>query len=263
MKQYYDFENKILTLPCFFNNKLTNLPEGVETIIFKNDNFSNYSRYAISISSKFNQPLDEGDLPDSVISLTLGHSFDQPVDHLPRKLQFLKIGDSFTKSVDNLPSTITTLILGGLFNKPVENLPLSLISLTLGYWFNQPVDNLPSGLLYLTVGHTFDKPIDKLPANLQRLTLGKIFNQSLELVPATVTHLQISNSYNYVNNIPNQIKFLAIFFDFEYTFTFRENINNLPFGLKKIVVNNEGYKKYITKIPFGCEVVVDERLKFE
>jgi hypothetical protein len=37
-----------------------------------------------------------------------------------------------------------------------------------------------------------------------------------------------------------------------------KEITNLPMTLEKIVIEDEKYLKYITKIPFGCDVVVQK-----
>ena len=52
------------------------------------------------------------------------------------------------------------------------------------------------------------------------------------------------------NNLPNNIEVVYIvFYDEIY-----QKIENLPISIKKIVIEDEKYKQYITKIPFDCEV---------
>ena len=58
--------------------------------------------------------------PADLRSLTLGRSFDQPLQGgLPETLQSLTLGDSFNQSLRGLtwPSSLQSLMLGNLYNQ--------------------------------------------------------------------------------------------------------------------------------------------------
>ena len=58
---------------------------------------------------------------------------------------------------------------------------------------------------------------------------------------------------NIVNNLPTSIEILIIL-------VIDEKMSNLPITLKKIILSNAYYEKYIDKIPFGCELIIfDEK----
>jgi len=55
---------------------------------------------------------------------------------------------------------------------------------------------------------------------------------------------------NLINNLPLRLEEVYIkFYDMN---EYNKKVTNLPMTLKKIVIQNEKYLKYITKIPFGC-----------
>jgi hypothetical protein len=39
---------------------------------------------------------------------------------------------------------------------------------------------------------------------------------------------------------------------------YNKEVNNLPITLEKIIIEDEKYLKYITKIPFGCNIVIQK-----
>lgn len=91
---------KTLKIPSYFNSLLTNIPFGVNTIIFDEDIPNNKL-------SLFNKSIDI--LPNSLTHLTMGSYFNLQIDNLPQKLTYLKLEKSFNKKVDNLPNSIKYL----------------------------------------------------------------------------------------------------------------------------------------------------------
>jgi FNIP Repeat len=90
-----------------------------------------------------NQPIDF--LPPNLKKFTLGVEFNHPLPH-------------------HLPESLTWLSLGDSFNQPVESLPLSLHYLSLGHKYNQPLNKLPPKLLQLEIdSKDFNQPLDYLP----------------------------------------------------------------------------------------------------
>ena len=93
LKEYYDSDTKILSIPYDFNKKLKNIPLDTEIILFKGNSKEYYSR--------FDQKIEVGDLPPNVRQITFGSKFNQPVDNLPPNLTHLTFGKSFNKLVKN------------------------------------------------------------------------------------------------------------------------------------------------------------------
>ena len=139
----YDKETKTLTISYDFNEKLKNIQEDIEIIIFENNNYS---------------------------------KFNQKVDNLPQNLTYLNLGCNFNQKVDKLPKNITEIIFDFCFNQPVDNLPERLTKITFGYCFNKKVDNLPDSLTQITFGKMFNQMIEKMPLSIKEV---KIYNISL------------------------------------------------------------------------------------
>lgn len=102
----------------------------------------------------FDQPLEVGDLPPTLLYLSLQCFFDQPIgpEVLPRTLSTLKVGYSFNQPIGHgvLPPGLTTLEFGWCFNQVIMPgvLPDSLKTVEFGALFNHP---LPDGVLPRTL----------------------------------------------------------------------------------------------------------------
>lgn len=97
-------------------------------------------------------------LPDSLISLRIGHSFQHSLSYLPPSLVSLVIGDAFAGPLPLwLPSCLRFLVLTGLsFNAPLFGLPDDLVLLSLGPKYSLPLpESLPSGLRVLDMSWCF------------------------------------------------------------------------------------------------------------
>ena len=104
--------------------------------------------------------------------------------------------------------------------------------------FNQPLDNIkfPESLTNITFDESFNQPLDnvKFPKFLTNITFGDDFNQSLDNV-----------------KFPESLK-LIIFA------SLTKRLLNLPISLEKIIVYDDEYNNLAkSKIPFGCEVILD------
>jgi hypothetical protein len=117
--------------------------------------------------------LVKGELPDSLLRLTFGYSFNQIVAKgvLPASLTQLTFGSQFNKQLRKgvLPASIKQLTFGSQFNKQLRKgvLPASIKQLNLDSNFTRALTNLPRSLLKLTytdhvnrITHTFDKRLD-------------------------------------------------------------------------------------------------------
>jgi hypothetical protein len=49
-----------------------------------------------------------------------------------------------------------------------------------------------------------------------------------------------------------------VYIKFAYYDIFNKEVSNLPITLEKIIIKDEKYLKYITKIPFGCNIVIKD-----
>jgi hypothetical protein len=227
LKEYYNKETKTLNIPDSFNEELKDIPEETEIIVFS-ENYTDFS--------KFNQPVDN--LPISLTHLTFGMYFNQPVDNLPKNLTYLKFGHSF--------------------NQPVDNLPENLTYLEFWYDFNQPVDNLPKKITHLIFGGSFNQPVNNLPDSIHILELY-CYNNNNFIIPKNVKELYIYNYNSLINNLPEYIEKITIFFDeVEEEHVKRiKKINNLPLLLKEIIITHKIYKEFIN-IPFGTILTINE-----
>jgi hypothetical protein len=182
--------------------------------------FDEYYEY-----SKFNQEIKENVLPCSLHTFTFGYFFNQEIKE------------------NVLPNSLHTLRLGFDFNQEIKEnvLPVSLHTLTFGLYFNQEIKE------------------NVLPVSLHTLIFGLYFNQEIKenVLPKTIKKISLYSHCNLINNLPLQLEEVYImFYDFNDSYEYNKEVNNLPITLEKIIIEDEEYLKYITKIPFGCNIVI-------
>ena len=97
-----------------------------------------------------------------------------------------------------------------------------------------------------------------LPNNLHTLTFGYKFNQEIKenVLPKSIKKISLYSHCNLINNLPLEIE--EVFIKFSNDDEYNKEVNNLPMTLEKITIENEKYLKYITKIPFGCEILIQK-----
>ena len=124
----------------------------------------------------FNQPLNRGDIPDSVTHLELGHRFNQP----------LKIGA--------IPKSVTHLDLGTSFNQPLEPgiIPSSITHLIFGWNFLERIrfGDIPNSVTHLEIFTMFEPLVEK------------------GVIPNSVTHLYFYNNPLDLAVIPDSIVYI-------------------------------------------------------
>ncbi len=129
-------------------------------------------------------------------------------------------------------------------------------------YFNQEIKEnvLPNNLHTLTFDGYFNQEIKEnlLPGNLHTLAFGWEFNQEIKenLLSESIKKITLFSHCNLINNLPLQLKEVCI--KFSNDDKYNKEITTLPMTLKKITVENEKYLKYIAKIPFGCEIVIQK-----
>jgi hypothetical protein len=142
-----------------------------------------------------------------------------------------------------LPSSLHTLILGGTFNQEIKEnvLPNSLHTLTFGWSFNQEIKE------------------NTLPVSLHTITFGFYFNQEIKtnVLPKSIKNIRLFSHNNFINNLPLQLEEVYIAFSV-FNKEYDKEVNNLPITLEKITINHKKYLKNITKIPFGCDILIKD-----
>jgi hypothetical protein len=83
------------------------------------------------------------------------------------------------------------------------------------------------------------------------LNLGYTKNNNI-IIPKNVKKLCIFYENNLINNLPEHIETLVIYFNSNKN---NKIISNLPLTIKEIIINDEKHEKYI-KIPFGAILTI-------
>ena len=199
-----------LTFGYCFNQPIDNLPSNLTDLTFGkkfNNIFENLpsSLRSIFFGDSLNKSIDQFKTLSNLDTLSLGHDFNQEINHLP-PLRSLVLGHNFNQTIDHLPLTFKILVLGRRFKKGIDKLP-PLTHLTFGGHFNGSIDNLPLTLTHLTFGFGFNQPVDVLihHFNLTHLSFGKDFNYPI--YPKTITHLEVGYEFKqpYADLPPNVI----------------------------------------------------------
>ena len=99
------------------------------------------------------------------------------LDNLPENLVVLDVGYSYNRDISLLPESLKLLRLGAQFSHPLENLPIGLEALILDGRFNGNILNIPHKLKYLVINYKlFEKYSLKLKLKLKQLILLKCPN---------------------------------------------------------------------------------------
>lgn len=186
-------------------------------------------------------PLLAGVIPESVLTLTLGHSFDQQFK-LPSNLEEFNMGHQFDQPIE-LPHSLKRLRMGDSFNQQIE-LPDGLQELTIGRSFKQPIE-LPDSLDRLIIEGRYDQRIE-LPRGLRHLVVRGIFPHDIAYSPdlqsVTVTD-QIPSG------LPDDLDTLII------SNVYTIDSARLPKGLKRLQINSV-FKGVIPKLPYGLRTLI-------
>jgi hypothetical protein len=172
---------------------------------------------------------------------------------LPQNLTYITFNYYFNQKIDNLPKNLKILNLKTHdFNQKIDNLPKNLKILNLKTFdFNQKINKLPKNLIHLTLYSLyFNKSINCLPKFLTSFSISWTINCDIKL-PKNVKYLSLTCKNNLINNIPEHIEKVYIYFNDKQD----KKVENLPLTIKEIIINDEEYKKYI-KIPFGTILTI-------
>ena len=163
------------------------------------------------------------------------------------KTKTLTIPYEFNKVLKDIPNDTKIII----FDEDLNNNKYSK--------FNQEIKKnvFPCSLHTLTFGINFNQEIKEnvLPDSLHTLRLGFKFNQEIKenVLPCSIKKICLYAHNNLINNLPLHIE--EIYIKFSILEGYNKEVTNLPMTLKKIIVDNKKYLNYITKIPFGCDIV--------
>ena len=95
-----------------------------------------------------------------------------------------------------------------------------------------------------------------LPDSLHTLRLGWCFNRVIKknVLPKSIKKISLYSHCNLINNLPIWVE--EVYINFSDDTKYDKEITNLPMTLEKIIIDNEKYLKYITKIPFNCDIII-------
>ncbi|KAN0034734.1 hypothetical protein ACTFIV_001266 [Dictyostelium citrinum] len=169
--------------------------------------------------SDFNQILTEDNLPNQLISLTLGNSFTYSIPYL--KLIFLSLGKGAC-ALKRLPNTLETLKYYGSIQDDLKENNIPFVKNLLIPFNNGPIfgDIIPNSVSFLTLGFFKDietiETLKKLPKSVNDLVFtcpNDVFNQiQIKHLPSFITILVINrqiidleNNHSPENFIKNHI----------------------------------------------------------
>lgn len=108
-------------------------------------------------------------LPDSVKFLILG-SHIKRIERIP-PIEYLYLNCNNIKILEELPDGLIKLIMGTSFNSPLNDLPSSIKKLViLNKEFNKNIANLPDAIEELHFNHFFSQKLTKIPSKLKKIT---------------------------------------------------------------------------------------------
>jgi hypothetical protein len=218
-----------------FNYDLATFPKDLKTLKIAGD----------KISSRIEN------LPTGLENLVIQvFNFDDDLDLASSNLESLKIiSNYFNCPLDKLPASLHYLeIISSRFNQQLNTLPSGLELLKIDSCiFNQKLDNLPHGLKQLLLDdcELFTQPIDNLPHGLNMLNLhlgnqiqhGNEYKHTLTHLPSGIRKLRLANYWGDLNEIPNVVEDLDIWFPLIKSPMIRTHIQHwrrFPTGLKTL-----------------------------
>lgn len=110
----------------------------------------------LSLPNYFNGSIDDLELPNSIVSLSLGKFYNIKINKFPNELKWLDLGNWYNHPIDNLPETLEQLIIGIDFDD-------TLI--------------LPKNLKILDISDNHFINVVSLPDTLEKLYIGKSHRQ--------------------------------------------------------------------------------------
>ncbi|EGC40598.1 hypothetical protein DICPUDRAFT_73890 [Dictyostelium purpureum] len=172
-------------------------------------------------------PLEAGDIPYGVHTLSFGDAYDFPLSNV-------------------IPHSVTSLKLGYLFQHSIKDgeLPDSLKDITFGENFNQQLIPLPKNCENVTFGWSFNKPLSIngetcISSSVKKIHFGNLFNQ--KICPGDLQNVEVLEFEKNYNQplvsgcLPPTLVSLSFYGHFNQALT----LGSLPTGfLTKIIFSN-------------------------
>lgn len=211
---------------------------------------------SLTLHPLFNEPLRSLTLPDTLITLNLGKSFDRSIDaaDLPRALERLNLGLLFKQPLDTrvLPKSLTYLHLGHYYNHPLnaKDLPRSLVAIHMSSSFDQDLDtnDLPRTLVYVHLGYSFNRRlhVQGLPRSLKTLILSTYFSQPLDTrhLPDTLVRLEIGTYFGRkldTSGLPRTLRLLSVYQSYRQEMSVRDMPKDLVVEFRRCCVAKNLY----------------------
>ncbi len=119
---------------------------------------------------------------------------------------------------------------------------------------------MPNSLYKLIFGFNFNQEIKNnvLPNSLHTLTIGFSYNQEIKenILPKSIKKISLYSDCDLINYLPLWIE--EVYIKFHGNDNYNKEVNNLSITLEKIIIENEKFLTYITKIPFGCNTIIQK-----
>ncbi|GAM27990.1 hypothetical protein SAMD00019534_111660, partial [Acytostelium subglobosum LB1] len=231
--------------------------------------------FNVSLDKQFRIPIEPGDIPDTVTSMTLGR-FIQPLKPgaIPNSVTSLNLALSYTHDLQPgiipasvkelhyynsqhpkpgaLPPSITKLDFGGCkYQLPPGALPPALTSLNLyNYIGTLALDVLPTSLTHLELGYSFNQVIELgvLPPRLASLIFGESFDRPLQpfVLPESLTLLKFVRFDNPLP--PGTLPSSLLSLDMGIYYNIPLEIGSLPASLKSLVLSRSYNQELMPRV---------------
>ena len=231
------------------------------------------------LTNEFNKELEKNEFSELLSVLMFNDEFNRQIKKniLPAKLSVLIFGYDFNRDIDNdvLPNNLKMLELGWCYNAKIEDcaLPEKLEILIINYQTFNSLITLPKSLTYLEIldaGNSGPFEVNQIFYELISDFLEYlVLNSSVITFKNTNTRVEnygillqeklqnlkylsidgTTKQLNILNNLPinlSVIKFTGL----------NAQLSNLPMNLKEMYLSRKSDKKYIKKIPFGCDTII-------
>eukprot|EP01133_Synstelium_polycarpum_P012772 gene12772-14983_t len=234
--------------------------------------------------SRFNRPLALPSVfPTSLVKLSLGHCFNQPLPPyvLPPNLEVLDLSRSrFNEKLDrgSIPDSARVILFSDCFNKPLhpDILPHSLLELTFGSRFNQPleINSIPSSVTKLCFGREFNQLLalgvlppslidlkfnglkqpllpGVLPPSLDILHLGTYYKSlGHGILPTSLRTLSMAAASTKDFVLPESLTIFTASMDLQSGYPPDSSPSNIEdYVLDQLVIYHSRYERHITDIP--------------
>jgi hypothetical protein len=226
----------------------------------------------ITFGDAFNQEITDVLWPVTLIALKFGEAFNKNINGItwPKSMNTLTLGDTFNQYIDNID--ISYIIFGAHFNQDISHLSNSnFINLMFGHYFNNALPHELPQLILLALDNQFNRAdindilLPKLCIlilsyafnqilttnflrynnSLTDMIFGTQYNQDISPVkwPESLLHISFGATFNPINIINAQFKYLSTVEDYACSITI--DSCKFPPSLSKITHINSKIEEII------------------